>query len=426
MDYTQLTAQARQATEELLEAAHLETGDIFVVGCSSSEIMGGRIGKDSSMEAAAAVLAGVLPPLQEQGVYLAAQCCEHLNRSIVIEREAAKANGYQIVSAIPQPHAGGSWATNCWQRFNDPVLVEEVRAAAGMDIGGTLIGMHLRRVAVPVRLSMDHIGQAILLCARTRSAVHRRFPRRLQSGGSAMIPEAQKQQMAEAVAKIRETMAAAAKAAGRDPAEVRLCAACKTRTVEEVRYSADLPIDLFGENHVQELVEKTDANAYNGKPGHFIGHLQTNKVNKVVGRAALIQSVDSTRLLDKIDAAAARLGLVQDILVEINIGEEASKSGVDADSLFPLLEAAAAREHIRLRGLMAIPPADADDTETRRFFAQMRELLARADARHYDRAQMDTLSMGMSHDYAAAIAEGATIVRVGTAIYGARDYSKKA
>ena len=110
------------------------------------------------------------------------------------------------------------------------------------------------------------------------------------------------------------------------------------RTVEEVRYSADLPIDLFGENHVQELVEKTDANAYNGKPGHFIGHLQTNKVNKVVGRAALIQSVDSTRLLDKIDAAAARLGLVQDILVEINIGEEASKSGVDADSLFPLLE----------------------------------------------------------------------------------------
>lgn len=241
-----------------------------------------------------------------------------------------------------------------------------------------------------------------------------------------MIPEAQKQQMAEAVAKIRETMAVAAKTAGRDPAEVRLCAACKTRTVEEVRYSADLPIDLFGENHVQELVEKTDANAYNGKPGHFIGHLQTNKVNKVVGRAALIQSVDSTRLLDKIDAAAARLGLVQDILFEINIGEEASKSGVDADSLFPLLETAAAREHIRLRGLMAIPPADADDTETRRFFAQMRELLARADARHYDRAQMDILSMGMSHDYAAAIAEGATIVRVGTAIYGARDYSKKA
>lgn len=168
MDYTQLTAQARQATEELLEAAHLETGDIFVVGCSSSEIMGGHIGRDSSMEAAAAVLAGVLPPLQKQGVYLAAQCCEHLNRAIVLEREAAKAYGCQIVAAIPQPHAGGSWATSCWRAFKDPVLVEEVRAAAGMDIGGTLIGMHLRRVAVPVRLSLDHIGQAILLCARTR------------------------------------------------------------------------------------------------------------------------------------------------------------------------------------------------------------------------------------------------------------------
>ena len=168
MDYTQLTAQARQSTEELLEAAHLETGDIFVVGCSSSEIMGGHIGHDSSMEAAAAVLAGVLPPLQEQGVYLAAQCCEHLNRAIVLEREAAKAYGCQIVAAIPQPHAGGSWATSCWRAFKDPVLVEEVRAAAGMDIGGTLIGMHLRRVAVPVRLSLDHIGQAILLCARTR------------------------------------------------------------------------------------------------------------------------------------------------------------------------------------------------------------------------------------------------------------------
>ena len=168
MDYAKLTAQARQAAEELLQAAHLETGDIFVVGCSSSEIMGGRIGKDSSMEAAAAVLAGVLPPLQEQGVYLAAQCCEHLNRSIVIEREAAKANSYQIVSAIPQPHAGGSWATNCWQRFNDPVLVEEVRAAAGMDIGGTLIGMHLHPVVVPVHTEQRKIGEASFILAKTR------------------------------------------------------------------------------------------------------------------------------------------------------------------------------------------------------------------------------------------------------------------
>ena len=168
MELSALTAQARQGTEELLAVAHLEKGDLFVVGCSSSEITGGQIGHHSSMEAAAAVLAGVLPPLQERGIYLAAQCCEHLNRAIVVEREAARAYGYQIVAAIPQPHAGGSWATNCWQTFRDPVLVEEVRAAAGMDIGGTLIGMHLCRVAVPVRLSLDHIGQAILLCARTR------------------------------------------------------------------------------------------------------------------------------------------------------------------------------------------------------------------------------------------------------------------
>ena len=157
------------------------------------------------------------------------------------------------------------------------------------------------------------------------------------------MDEAQKQAMAEAVARIRENMTTAAKAAGRDPGEVLLCAACKTRTVEEVRYSADLPIDLFGENHVQELVEKTDAGAYNGKPGHFIGHLQTNKVNKVVGRAALIQSVDSTRLLDKIEAAAERLGITQEILMEINIGAEESKSGVGPDDLWPLLDAAAAK-----------------------------------------------------------------------------------
>ena len=168
METAQITAQAQQAATELLEAAHLETGDLFVVGCSSSEITGGRIGKQSSMEAAQAVLEGVLPVLQAQGVSLAAQCCEHLNRAIVVERDVARERGYEIVAAIPQPHAGGSWATCCWRAFSDPVLVEEVRAEAGMDIGGTLIGMHLRRVAVPVRLSLDHIGQAVLLCARTR------------------------------------------------------------------------------------------------------------------------------------------------------------------------------------------------------------------------------------------------------------------
>ena len=167
-DCAAITAQARQAAEELLAAAHLCAGDIFVVGCSSSEIVGGHIGKDSSMEAAAAVLAGILPVLKAQGVYLAAQCCEHLNRAIVIEQEAAEKYGYEQVNAVPQPHAGGSWATTCWKQFKDPIAVEEIRAHAGIDIGGTLIGMHLRRVAVPVRLSLNRIGEANILCARTR------------------------------------------------------------------------------------------------------------------------------------------------------------------------------------------------------------------------------------------------------------------
>ena len=168
MDLETIRQEARAVAEELITTAQMKPGQILVVGCSSSEIHNSKLGTDSSQEIGQAVFEALYACTKEHGLYLAAQCCEHLNRSIVIEREAAKANGYQIVSAIPQPHAGGSWATNCWQRFNDPVLVEEVRAAAGMDIGGTLIGMHLRRVAVPVRLSIDHIGQAILLCARTR------------------------------------------------------------------------------------------------------------------------------------------------------------------------------------------------------------------------------------------------------------------
>ena len=163
-----VAAQARQATEELLAAARLERGDIFVVGCSSSEIVGGRIGHASSLEAAQAVFAGIYPALQERGIWLAAQCCEHLNRALVLERDCARQYGYDPVCVIPQPKAGGSFATTAWKSFTAPVAVEDIRAHAGLDIGGTMIGMHLRDVAVPVRLSLDHIGQAILLCARTR------------------------------------------------------------------------------------------------------------------------------------------------------------------------------------------------------------------------------------------------------------------
>ena len=163
----ELEEQARLATEELVQAARLKPGDLLVVGCSSSEIVGKRIGKGSSMEAAQAVYEGIDSVLRQHGVFLAAQCCEHLNRAIVLERAALPANA-EIVNVLPQPHAGGSFATTAWQRMKDPVVVEEIRADAGIDIGDTLIGMHLKWVAVPVRLSIRRIGQANLVCARTR------------------------------------------------------------------------------------------------------------------------------------------------------------------------------------------------------------------------------------------------------------------
>ena len=236
-----------------------------------------------------------------------------------------------------------------------------------------------------------------------------------------MLTQEQLTMMAENVARIRENMAIAAREAGRDPADILLCAACKTRTVEEVIASAALPIDLFGENHVQELVEKTDANAYCGKPGHFIGHLQTNKVNKVVGRAALIESVDSEHLLQKVERAAAAANLTQEILIEINIGGEESKSGVSAESLWPLLDMAAAQPHIRLRGLMAIPAPESEYVRQFAVARQMAVAFARLKTRY---PTVDTLSLGMSDDMEAAIAAGSTMVRIGTAIFGARDYSK--
>jgi len=167
-EFERIAAQAHAAAAELLDAAGLEPGDIFVVGCSSSEVLGGRIGKASSTQAAEAVFAGVYPVLKERCVYLAAQCCEHLNRALIVERECADKYGYEPVCVVPQPKAGGSFATQAWRSFERPTAVERIRAHAGLDIGGTLIGMHLREVAVPVRLSLDHVGQAILLCARTR------------------------------------------------------------------------------------------------------------------------------------------------------------------------------------------------------------------------------------------------------------------
>ena len=166
--YEEITAQARAVVTELLEQAKLRPGDLFVVGCSSSEMVGQRIGKGSSMDAAQAAFRGIYPVLQEKGIFLAVQCCEHLNRALILERAAAERRGYEIVSVMPQPHAGGSFAVTAWNAFRDPVAVEAIQAEAGIDIGGTLIGMHLRRVAVPVRTGVDHIGEAMVLCARTR------------------------------------------------------------------------------------------------------------------------------------------------------------------------------------------------------------------------------------------------------------------
>ena len=166
--FEDIRKNARIAINELVEIAGLGEGDVVVIGCSSSEIVGGKIGKNSSIEAAEAVFEEIYPVLCEKGIHLAAQCCEHLNRAIIIERAVAEKRGYEPVAVIPQPKAGGSFATTAYNRFSDPVAVEEIRAEAGIDIGGTLIGMHLRHVAVPVRLTLDKIGDANIICARTR------------------------------------------------------------------------------------------------------------------------------------------------------------------------------------------------------------------------------------------------------------------
>ncbi len=166
----EIKASAATALCELIDAARLSAGQLLVIGCSSSEMIGERIGKHSSMAAAEALADTVLPILHEKGISLCVQCCEHLNRALIMERADAERYGYDPVWVKPQPKAGGSFATAVWERLTDPVAVETVRAHAGLDIGGTLIGMHLRRVAVPVRLSVDRIGEATLICARTRPA----------------------------------------------------------------------------------------------------------------------------------------------------------------------------------------------------------------------------------------------------------------
>jgi len=163
-----IKSQARAITEELIEKANLKRGQILVVGCSSSEVCGDKIGSNSNLEVAKAVFEGIYEAVNEKGIYLAAQCCEHLNRAIIIEKELADRERIEIVNVVPQPKAGGSFATTAFGAFKEAVAVEEIKADAGIDIGDTFIGMHLKRVAVPVRLENKELGQAHITAARTR------------------------------------------------------------------------------------------------------------------------------------------------------------------------------------------------------------------------------------------------------------------
>ena len=230
--------------------------------------------------------------------------------------------------------------------------------------------------------------------------------------------------IAENVARIRSEMAEAAVACGRDPKEILLCAATKMNGAEAVREAIRAGVDCCGENRVQELTAKLAENAYEGAPVHFIGHLQTNKVKQVVGKVDLIQSVDSERLLRAIDKEAAKQGIVQDILLEVNIGEEASKSGFAAEDILPIVDRIGEFPNVCVKGLMAIPPISYNSGENLKFFQKMFQLSVDIKTKIDDNVMVDCLSMGMSGDYEDAIAAGSTMIRVGTAIFGARNYAK--
>ena len=229
--------------------------------------------------------------------------------------------------------------------------------------------------------------------------------------------------IAENVARVKAEMARAAREAGREENEVLLVAATKMNSAERVREAIAAGVDVCGENRVQEMLEKSAQGAYAGAPLHFIGHLQKNKVKQVVGLAELIHSIDSLELLAIVDRVAASRGLRQDVLLEVNIGSELSKSGFAPGEIPAALEQASSFSSIRVRGLMAIPPICVFGEENRPFFLRMKQLFVDNGRKKYDNVSMDFLSMGMSGDYAEAIACGANLVRVGTAIFGARDYS---
>ena len=230
-------------------------------------------------------------------------------------------------------------------------------------------------------------------------------------------------EIANNIATIRARIDAAAKAVGKSGKDIVLVAATKMNDSSRVREAVEAGIDVCGENRVQELLEKYEEGAYVGAPLHFIGTLQTNKVKYIVGKVDLIQSVNSLKLAKEISKCATKLGIVQDILVEINIGGEESKSGADEEIAHELCREIGKLPGISVRGLMTIPPICDNVEEQKRFFVKMKELFIDIGAKKYDNINMEYLSMGMSGDYETAISCGANMVRVGTGIFGARHYA---
>ena len=227
----------------------------------------------------------------------------------------------------------------------------------------------------------------------------------------------------ENIEHIRREIDQAARETGRTGADITLVGASKMNDAEACQEAIAAGIDVLGENRVQEMTAKLAQNAYDGVPLHFIGHLQRNKVKQVVGKAALIQSVGSEELLREIDRQAEKLGLVQDILLEVNIGGEAAKSGFAPAALADAAALARTLPHVRVRGLMTIPPADASREENMVYFQKVHALYVDINEKMYDN-KWEYISMGMSGDFADAIRCGSNMVRVGTAIFGARNYAK--
>ncbi|MBP5239614.1 MAG: YggS family pyridoxal phosphate-dependent enzyme [Oscillospiraceae bacterium] len=229
--------------------------------------------------------------------------------------------------------------------------------------------------------------------------------------------------IARNVARVKDEIRRAALESGRQPEEILLVAATKMNDAARVRAAVEAGVDICGENRVQEMLEKNALGAYDGVPLHFIGHLQKNKVKQVVGLCSLIESADSLALLQEISRTAGKRGLTQDVLLEVNIGREESKSGFLPEALDEALAGAAELPAVRVRGLMAIPPICAEAEENRPFFLQMQKLFVDNRGKKYDNVRMDFLSMGMSGDFTEAVRCGATLVRVGSGIFGPRIYT---